>query len=90
MTNRSGIGFRAATGVLLAAMAWLLVASVRNESQTWDEGIEIAGGYRYLKTGEYCHFNENPPLARILAALPLLWLNPALPDESGRKMTDVG
>jgi 4-amino-4-deoxy-L-arabinose transferase-like glycosyltransferase len=89
LTNRGGIGFWAATGVLLAAMGWLLVTSVRNESQTWDEAIEIAGGYRYLKTGEYRYFTEHPPLGKVLSALPLLWLNPALPDEGGRTMTDA-
>jgi 4-amino-4-deoxy-L-arabinose transferase-like glycosyltransferase len=89
LTNRGGIGFWAAAGVLLAAMGWLLAASVRNESQTWDEAIEIAGGYRYLKTGEYRYFTEHPPLGKVLSALPLLWLDPALPDEGGRTMTDA-
>jgi 4-amino-4-deoxy-L-arabinose transferase-like glycosyltransferase len=64
---------------LLAAMATVQVLSVRLESQTWDEGFEIASGYSYLKTGDYRISPEHPPLARVLAALPLLWLNLDLP-----------
>ncbi|MBL0156364.1 MAG: phospholipid carrier-dependent glycosyltransferase [Bryobacterales bacterium] len=64
---------------LLAVCAALQVGSIRQESQTWDEAVEIAGGYRYLKTGENRFFLEHPPLGRILVALPLLLLDPALP-----------
>ena len=64
---------------LMAAMAAVQVLSVRDESQTWDEGFEIASGYSYLKTGDYRISPEHPPLARVIAALPLLWLDPAVP-----------
>ncbi len=64
---------------LLAAMATVQVLSIRLESQTWDEGFEIASGYSYLKTGDYRISPEHPPLARVLAALPLLWLNLDVP-----------
>ncbi len=60
---------------LLAAVQLL---SVRQESQTWDEGFEIVGGYQYLTTGEYRASLENPPLARILEAIPLLLVHPDL------------
>jgi len=64
---------------LLAAMGFLQISSIRQESQTWDEAVELAGGYRYLKTGEYRFFIEHPPLGKILVALPLLLLDPVLP-----------
>ena len=45
---------------------------------TWDEGFEIVGGYQYLTTGEYRTSLENPPLERILEAIPLLFVRPDL------------
>ena len=78
--KRGSRRFTAGVAALLAACAALQVFSIRQESQTWDEAIELASGYRYLKTGEYRFFIEHPPLG--LVALPLLFLNPALPAES--------
>jgi len=72
---------------LLATLGAEQVLSIRQESQTWDEAFEIASGYSYLKTGEYRLSLEQPPLARVVAALPLLILDPSLPldDESWKK-----
>ena len=71
---------------LLAALLTLLVTvqvtTLRRESQTWDEAIEIASGYSYLRTGEYRIANDHPPLMRLIAAFPLLWLNPSVPSGS--------
>ena len=66
---------------LAAATAAVQVISVRDESPTWDEGFEIGSGYSYLKTGDYRISQEQPPLARMIAALPLLHLNPRVPVE---------
>ena len=67
---------------MIAAVAGLLAAvqilSIRQEAQIWDEGFEIVGGYQYLTTGEYRTSLENPPLERILEAIPLLFLRPDL------------
>ena len=57
--------------------------SVREESQTWDEGIEIASGYSYLKTGDYRIAPEHPPFARIIAALPICERSPLLDSGGG-------
>jgi hypothetical protein len=54
------------------------ILSIRQEAQIWDEGFEIVGGYQYLTTGEYRTSLENPPLERILEAIPLLFLRPDL------------
>lgn len=81
---RSGSGdrpFALAVLVLLGLCAFLQISSIRGESQTWDEAIEISGGYRYLKTGENRFFLEHPPFGRIWVALPLLAMNPSLPVE---------
>ncbi|HEY2844796.1 MAG TPA: glycosyltransferase family 39 protein [Bryobacteraceae bacterium] len=64
---------------LLATLALVQILTIRQESQTWDEGFEIASGYSFLKTGDYRISLEQPPVGRILSAVPLLWLNPSLP-----------
>ena len=74
--------FGLVAAALLGVLAYVQVSSIRQESQTWDEAIELAGGYRYLKTGEYRLQIEHPPLGKILVALPLLLLDPSLPSEN--------
>ena len=71
--------FWIAVALLLALMAGLQIASARKETQVWDEGFELGSGYAYLKTGKLRFNLEQPPLAKVLAALPLLYLNPRLP-----------
>jgi hypothetical protein len=68
-------------GVIAVVAGTLVTAqilSIRQESQTWDEGFEIVASYQYLTTGEYGISLENPPLERILAGIPLLFLRPGL------------
>jgi len=67
--------------LLLAVMAGLQIWSATKESQVWDEGFELGSGYAYLKTGRLRFNLEQPPMAKVLAALPLLYLNPRLPVE---------
>lgn len=70
--------FWPAAGLLLLAMGASQVTSVLRETQTWDEGIHLAAGYSYLKTGNYKLNPEHPPLFKLLCALPLLALDPRL------------
>ena len=44
-------------------------------SQTSDEATHLYAGYRYLKCGALDFSREHPPLARIVAAAPLLSMN---------------
>jgi hypothetical protein len=71
--------FWPAVALLLCTLCVVQVATIRQETQTWDEGFELASGYCYLKSGEYRISLEHPPLARVFAALPLLILNPSIP-----------
>ncbi len=57
---------------LLAILAFSLFASVRQESQIYDEGIHIFAGFEYWKHGDFGRNPEHPPLAKLLATLPLL------------------
>jgi hypothetical protein len=67
---------------LLIFLAVIQVLSIRDESATWDEPLELAAGYSYLKTGDFRLNPEHPPLAKVIAALPLIALGPNLPLDS--------
>lgn len=71
--------FWLAAALLLAGMAALQVASLRDEAQTWDEATHLAAGHSYWVTGDFRLNAEHPPLGKLLCALPVLaW--PALLD----------
>ena len=57
---------------LLVVIAVLLFASVRQESQTFDEPIHLFAGIEYWKHGDFGRNPEHPPLVKLLTALPVL------------------
>ncbi len=61
--------------VLCAAMLGQLPFSCRQVSQTADEATHLYSGYRYLKCGDLTVSPEHPPLAKVIAAAPLLAMN---------------
>lgn len=61
---------------MLCLFATLLVSSILQESQTWDEAAHLAAGYSYWTTRDFRLNPEHPPLSKLLAALPLLPLHP--------------
>lgn len=67
------------TVLLIALMGFVQVRSARLETQTFDEGFDLAAGYSYWKTGDFRINREHPPLGKLINALPLLVLNPSLP-----------
>jgi hypothetical protein len=69
--------FWAIAALPIAVLAAVQITSMVGESPTWDEGIHITAGYRYLATGNYEMNPEHPALGKILCALPLLALRPA-------------
>src|SRR2546427_8894181 len=50
--------------------------AIRRLSATSDEPIHLAAGYSYLQTRDFRMNPEHPPLAKLLAALPILALHP--------------
>ncbi|HEX5282939.1 MAG TPA: phospholipid carrier-dependent glycosyltransferase [Bryocella sp.] len=63
--------------VLSAAMLFVvlfaeLFLSVRQNSQTFDETAHIYAGYSYWKHGDFGINPEHPPLAKMVATIPLL------------------
>ena len=64
--------------LLLVVFALLCVHGLRWDTPTVDEFAHLPAGYHYLKTGRFDLFPLNPPLIKILCALPLLALDPAI------------
>jgi hypothetical protein len=62
----------AAGVLLLAAFAALCAHGLRWDSPTVDEFAHLPAGYYYLRTGNFELYDLNPPLPRVLCALPLL------------------
>jgi 4-amino-4-deoxy-L-arabinose transferase-like glycosyltransferase len=58
--------------LLLALMALLADGAARRESATFDEIAHIGAGVSYLEKQEMRMNEEHPPLAKVLAAVPLV------------------
>src|SRR5438874_13561114 len=69
--------------ILLAIMAILLVTSVHQQSQTFDESTHLFTGFEYWKHADFGRNPEHPPFVKLLASLPLLRMGlhepPAIP-----------
>ena len=64
-----------AVPVLLSLMGLNCLLSLSVKSPTVDEFAHLPAGYYYWKTGDFSLYAKNPPLIRLLCALPLLPLN---------------
>jgi len=64
---------------LLLLMAANLFVSISRKSITNDEVVHIPAGYYHLVAGEFQLNNEHPPLVKMWAALPLLFVQPEEP-----------
>ncbi len=76
---------------MLAAAAVLAVTSFWNDSLTCDEMCHLASGMSYLKTGDFRLDPDHPPLEKIWAALPLLFVDQKWPgpETPGWRESDV-
>src|SRR6185369_17755527 len=84
--------FWLAVAAILSVAAVLEFSSAMGETQTWDEGIHISAGYSYLKFGDFTWNIEHPPLAKMAAALPLMFMNvepAARTDAEGKRKDQV-
>ena len=68
----------AIAALLLIIFAALLVSSVRQESQTYDESTHLYAGFEYWKHADFGVNPENPPLVKMIAAMPLLRMGEVL------------
>jgi len=67
---------RLAAAALLAALFLQCVLSMRLLSATYDEHAHLPAGYTYWKTGSLRLNPQHPPLVKLLAGFPLLFLSP--------------
>ncbi len=74
--------------VLLGVMAGELAGSIRRESVSWDEGDHLFAGWMSLRTGDLGLNPEHPPMAKMVAALPLVGLPIATPKLGNRFFKD--
>ena len=74
MTRRAA----AIAGACLAVQVALSVHAMRGNSATFDEGAHLPAGYTHLALGDHRLNPEQPPLAKLLAAAPLLAVAPTV------------
>ena len=88
MSGRTGgrRGAAEAAGVvcLVLLLGLQLALSVRQESQTWDEGDHIFAGYMSWARADFGLNPEHPPLVKLLATAPLLYLPLKVPELQDR------
>jgi hypothetical protein len=67
---------RRAAALLLAGFAALCWHGIIWDTPTVDEFAHLPAGYDYLRTGRFELFPLNPPLVKVLCALPLTLIGP--------------
>ncbi len=66
----------AVCAALLVVMAVNLLTAILRKGITNDEIVHIPAGYYHLVAGQFQLNNEHPPLVKMWAALPLLFIQP--------------
>ncbi len=62
--------------VLLAIMSLQMFAVISRKSITLDEIVMTPSAYYHLAAGDFQLVNEHPPLSKIIAGIPLLFIQP--------------
>jgi 4-amino-4-deoxy-L-arabinose transferase-like glycosyltransferase len=70
-------------GLLLALMALQMLVVIREKSITVDEYVMIPAGFYHLTERDYRPVGEHPPVAKVLAAVPLLFTETTAPRIDG-------
>jgi hypothetical protein len=65
----------------LAVHAGLALHTMSGSSATFDEGAHLPAGYTHLALGDHRLNPEQPPLVKVLAAAPLLAIDPVVKTE---------
>jgi len=66
---------RLAVALLLSFFVLQCVLSMRQISPTWDEVGHLPAGYTYWQTNDFRLYPSNPPLIKLIAAAPLLFMD---------------
>ena len=85
MTNHRRKYYWLTAVALLVIQATLALTIVHRESLTFDEGDHMFAGYMMWKAADYGLNPEHPPLAKLLATVPVLadqlWIPPPMPGQ---------
>lgn len=73
---------RCVVALLLLFFALQCFLSMPHNAPTWDEVGHLPAGYAYWKTGNFQLYPSNPPLVKLWAALPLLFMDVKLDTNS--------
>ncbi|HTF35320.1 MAG TPA: glycosyltransferase family 39 protein [Myxococcota bacterium] len=76
---------RAACALLFLLFVGRAFFSVQQHSVTVDEFVYLPAGIALLQTGDFGFTDLNPPLARALQALPILFAHPKLPENASSR-----
>jgi 4-amino-4-deoxy-L-arabinose transferase-like glycosyltransferase len=82
MTRPANVGVLMAFLFLDGVMAWLMWQPIHEESATADEAWILGAGYTYCKGIGFRMHPDEPPLAKMWSALPLLFMPVRMPEES--------
>jgi len=66
--------FSLIAGLLIIVFILTAALSVQDQSSTWDEPLHLTAGLSQLQSGDPRLNYDHPPLARMLAALPALFI----------------
>ncbi len=82
--DRDGTSFRWRLATIFAVVGLLALhyalaaSSLLQENPTVDEVVHMPAGITYWQKGTFRLYHHNPPLVKLLAALPVLWANPTM------------
>ncbi len=62
--------------LLFGLQAWLAVTSLLQENPTVDEIAHMPAGITYWQKGTFKLYHHNPPLVKLVAAVPVVWTAP--------------
>src|SRR5215475_13156805 len=62
--------------IILAAFCLQALLALPKLSATTDEPVHLSAGFSYWQTRDFRMNQEHPPLAKLIAALPLLFIHP--------------
>ncbi len=88
MKRMSFLPSLALVAIIVGSSGFMLQTS-KNESATMDELAHIPAGYGYVRYLDYRLNPEHPPLAKVLAGIPLLFLDASFPTEDKSWTEDV-
>jgi 4-amino-4-deoxy-L-arabinose transferase-like glycosyltransferase len=74
--------------LLLLILLFELTSSISWQSPSWDEGDHLFAGYMSLKTRDNSLNPEHPPMAKMVAALPLMPMALKIAPQQGRYFKD--